>query len=392
MTSTSMSTPRPGVSSTGYQTPSSLGWTGKISSAPRPGRGCRARGTRRRPAWAARGRFRRSRAVKPSQVSATVFQPGPVGHGGAQLHAGGGADWSQRVVRHQVDVVGLAPAGHLHGFGKSANVANVDASKVCEALFDVRRELPLAGELLADGEGHVGHGAQGGVGVGAFVADRLFQEVNGPRRHALAEGSRFSHAQPVVVVGPNHGSRPHGRAQGGVPLGGDGDRLTRLEDSVAVRPEAPDQGSDALPALRHVALNLLDQVVQVLRAGGHEAGHEVALLAAQQLVDGHIKALGHQVVQGDVNGRHRGGQHAPALEVLAAVGLLPDAADAARVLPDQEVTEVGHRPAHRQVAGAQAGLAPAVVPVVGLDPYDLHVAEARVEGVELDVGDFHDGA
>jgi hypothetical protein len=296
-------------------------------------------------------------------------------------------------VRHQVDVVGLAPAGHLHGFGKSANVANVDASKVCEALFDVRRELPLAGELLADGEGHVGHGAQGGVGVGAFVADRLFQEVNGPRRHALAEGSRFSHAQPVVVVGPNHGSRPHGRAQGGVPLGGDGNGLARLEAVAAVAdPGTVNRGANALPAIGHVALHLLDQVVPVLRAGGDKAGHEVALLAAQQLVDGHAEALGHQVVQRDVDGRHRGGQHAPALEVLAAVGLLPDAADAARVLPDQEVTEVGHRPAHRQVAGAQAGLAPAVVPVVGLDPYDLHVAEARVEGVELDVGDFHDGA
>ena len=211
------------------------------------------------------------------------------------------------------------------------------------------------------------------------------------RRHALAVGRRFGHAQSVVVVGPNHGSRPHGRAQGGVPLGGDGDRLTRLEDSVAVHPKAPDQGSDALPAIGHVPLHLLDQVVQVLRAGGDEAGHVLALLAAQQLVDGHIKALGHQVVQGDVNGRHRGGQHAPALEVLAAVGLLPDAADTPRILPDQEIPKVRHSPTHRQVARAQASLAPAVVAIVGLDPHHLQVPPARVERVELDIGDFHVG-
>ena len=70
------------------------------------------------------------------------------------------------------------------------------------------------------------------------------------------------------------------------------------------------------------------------------------------------------------------GEHAPALEVLAAIDLLPDAPDLPRVLADQEVPKVRHRAAHRQVAGAQAGLAPAVVAVVGLDPYGLHVAES----------------
>ena len=144
--------------------------------------------------------------------------------------------------------------------------------------------------------------------------------------------------------------------------------------------------------LGHVPLHLRDQVVQVLRVGGDEAGHEVPLLTAQQLIDGHPKTPGHQVVQRDVDGRHGRGQHPPALEVLAAVRLLPDPPNPPRVLPDQEVPKVRHRPAHRQVARAQPGLTPAVIPVVRLDPHHLQVPPARVKRVKLDVSDLHNSA
>jgi hypothetical protein len=72
----------------------------------------------------------------------------------------GGADRPERVVRHHVDVVRLAPAGDLHRLGQAAHVADVDPVELMDAAFDVGQELPLGGELLADGEGHVGHPAQ----------------------------------------------------------------------------------------------------------------------------------------------------------------------------------------------------------------------------------------
>ena len=124
---------------------------------------------------------------------------------------------------------------------------------------------PLAGKLLADCERHVGHGAQHRVRGGRLVADRLFQEIDGARRHALAIGGGFGHAEPVVVVRPDHRSRSHGLTQRRVPFRGDRNGLTRFAKTRTLGlPEAPYQGPDALPAVGHVALHLLDQVVQVL--------------------------------------------------------------------------------------------------------------------------------
>ena len=66
----------------------------------------------------------------------------------------------------------------------------------------------------------------------------------------------------------------------------------------------------------------------------------VPLLAAEQLVDRHAQRLALDVVQRDVDRRDRGRQHAPALEVLAAVHLLPEPADVHRVVAEQELAVV----------------------------------------------------
>ena len=66
-----------------------------------------------------------------------------------------------------------------------------------------------------------------------------------------------------------------------------------------------------------------------LVAGRGEGRDAVALLAAEQLVDRHAERLALDVVQRDVDGRDRRLQDAAALEILAAIHLLPERADAA---------------------------------------------------------------
>ena len=76
----------------------------------------------------------------------------------------------------------------------------------------------------------------------------------------------------------------------------------------------------------------------------------VALLAAEQLVDRHAERLALDVVQGDVDRRDRGLQDAAAFEILAAIHLLPDAADLHGVLADQELAVVLDGADHRLLA------------------------------------------
>ena len=119
-------------------------------------------------------------------------------------------------------------------------------------------------------------------------------------------------------------------------------------------------------------------------AGRREERDEVALLAAEQLVDRHAERLALDVVQRDVDGRDGGRQHAAALEVVAAVHLLPERADGHRVRADQELPEVLDGADDRLLAPGEAGLAPAVDALVGLDLDDELVADADPDRVALD--------
>src|SRR5690606_36963739 len=60
------------------------------------------------------------------------LEPGEVGNRRREMHGGGGADRPERIVRHEVDVMRLAPAGHLHGLGETADVADVDAVELVD--------------------------------------------------------------------------------------------------------------------------------------------------------------------------------------------------------------------------------------------------------------------
>ena len=118
----------------------------------------------------------------------------------AKMHGRGGADRPERIVRHHVDIVRLAPAGDLHRLGEAADIADVDAVELVDAALDVGQELPLGGELLADGEGDVGHRAQRLVGLRRLVADRLLEEVERAAADLLAEARGLGDRQAMVVV------------------------------------------------------------------------------------------------------------------------------------------------------------------------------------------------
>ena len=151
----------------------------------------------------------------------------------------------------------------------------------------------------------------------------------------------------------------------------------------------PPPRADAGPARGDEALHLFDDARPRTRTGGHEARHQVALLAPQELIHRHSQAARHQVVQGDVDRRQRRRQYAAALEILTAVEELPQAADAARILADEEAAEVVDRAPHRQLAARQAGLAVAVGAVVTLDLEDEQVAPSRPYRKTLDRRDLH---
>ena len=94
-------------------------------------------------------------------------------------------------------------------------------------------------------------------------------------------------------------------------------------------------------------------------------------------------------MQGDVDGGDGAGEDAAALEILAAVHLLPQGTDAPRVLADQELAEVVDGALHGELAAGDARLSPTVVAGVGLDLDHEQVARAAPDGKALDVGDLH---
>src|SRR4051812_19861789 len=79
---------------------------------------------------------------------------------------------------------------------------------------------------------------------------------------------------------------------------GRADRLTRLEDALAILPGGEE--ADRLPPQRAELASPSDGSVAFgLVSGGSEGGDTVTLLAAEQLVDRHPKCLALDVVERD---------------------------------------------------------------------------------------------
>src|SRR5690606_22876732 len=130
-----------------------------------------------------------------------------------------------------------------------------------------------------------------------------FEEVERARGHLLAETSGLGDRQAVVVVDAEDELGAELLAGADQELRRPADRLARLEDIVLAAPGGGEE-ADGGPAAVDQGLRLLDGLVAVLgdRAGGGEGGDELAVLAAEQLVNGHAQRLPLDVVQRDVDG------------------------------------------------------------------------------------------
>src|SRR3954466_9535325 len=148
--------------------------------------------------------------------------------------------------------------------------------------------------------------------------------------------------------------------------GGRPDRLARLEDVLAALSDRKE--ADRLPSLCGQFAGSLDSdfALRLVPSGG-ESGNTVALLAAQQFVNRHTQHLALDVVQSDVDSGNCRLQHAPAFEVLTAIGLLPDPTDLHGIPADQELAIMLDGAGYRHLATAQAALSPTRNALVGLD-------------------------
>ena len=140
----------------------------------------------------------------------------------------------------------------------------------------------------------------------------------------------------------------------------------------------------------------LDQLASILderrthgRRRGGEQGHEVALPAAQEVVDRHPERLAADVVERDVDGRHRGREHPTALEVLAPVQPLPDGAASHRVGADDELPEVADRRRDGLLTRREPGLSPAMDAHIRLDLDQALRPDAHHRDERPDLGDAH---
>ena len=68
------------------------------------------------------------------------------------MHGRGRTHRAKGIVRHQVHIVRLAPAGDFHRLGQPADIADIESVELVDAALDVRQEIPLAGKFLADGK------------------------------------------------------------------------------------------------------------------------------------------------------------------------------------------------------------------------------------------------
>src|SRR6185295_2874374 len=114
----------------------------------------------------------------------------------------------------------------------------------------------------------------------------------------------------------------------------------------------------------------------------------ITLLAAQQLVDRYSEHLALDVVQGNVDRRDRSLQNAATFEVLAAIHLLPDAADLHRVPSNEKLAVVLDGADHGLLTRRQPAFAPTVDALIGFDLDDQLISDANPNRIGLDGGDF----
>ncbi len=112
----------------------------------------------------------------------------------------GRAHRSKGIVRHQIDIVRLAPASDLHRLREPADIADIEPVELMDVALDIGQELPFAGKFLADGERDLGHPAQSFISFRGFVSDRLLKEIKHAAAELVAKACRLCHRKPMMIV------------------------------------------------------------------------------------------------------------------------------------------------------------------------------------------------
>ena len=304
----------------------------------------------------------------------------------------------------------LAQGLRLARHAEAADLRHVRAHEVDQAVRDQGHVFVLGVEELTHGDGHARLLAQQAEVLVLLGRERVLDEVRVIALQLLADLDRFRQGHALVdVVEQLHlfaqlqpdvleelgeeahvGSRlPHrGGTRGSIHL------LLRRGAAAAdpVGGEARHRHLDA-----HVPETLLEGRAALLLHLGKVAPARVVVavgglahLAAQELVERHVGALGLDVPERLVHPAHGVEEHAAVPPVRADVRRLPDVLDLVRVPADQERPEVLlDRGVHHQRPLREGRAAQAVQP--GLAGQHLHYHEPDLVGSGedgLDVGDL----
>ena len=306
------------------------------------------------------------------------------GHGQVELQAGRDEIGPERVVDRHLDIVGLAPAGDLRGFGEPAGDAQVDPRVVDPLFLDQLAELPLRAKLLAGRQRHVVRGRNVLNESGVLAAQRVFDEERPERLDLLAQPDRIGQVQPGVDIEGQLDLVADRLAHGLELLDRRLHRLARLQDLA--RPAAsPSAQTSSPPALsfRHdlTSSDYIHAVAGVVRV----AHNLVAHAPAQQLVDRHAQRLALDIPQRDIDRRDGRREDALGGEEAAARHRCHRCSMRNGSLPISNGLKVLNRADHRQLAAGDAGFANAIDPFIGIDHHEQEVAVPTPDRVGFDI-------
>ena len=152
-------------------------------------------------------------------------------------------------------------------------------------------------------------------------------------------------------------------------------RISRFVEQLApthavsiLDPRHPGLGADRLVAHVDILTDRLDRLGNVCTVGMAIDHDPVTTASAKQLIERHPGHLGLDIPQRHINRGNRPHRHRSAAPVCAAIEILPDVLDAARVHADQAgdhvIREVGN---DRKLAAIQRAIADTVDALIGFD-------------------------
>ncbi|ABA53425.1 hypothetical protein BURPS1710b_A0511 [Burkholderia pseudomallei 1710b] len=345
------------------------------------------------------------RRVRHQLLDAEVRRPQSEVHRGRHAHG----RQVGRAVKARADLVHRRVIGDAAHVRDAARVHDRRADVVDQLIADQVLAIPDRIEDLADRERRRRVAADQPECVLVLGGRRVLEPEQPVRLEIAAEARRLDRREPVMRVVQQvrrvaervaHLAEQLGRmaqVERGVPrlLGrqaffGGLVRARRLADAVHLRqPRHARLHADRAVARGDVPVRGVDRLVVIAPVRVAIDHQPFAALAAEQLIDGHAGELALDVPERHVDRGDRRHRHGPAPPVRAAIQVLPDVLDVARVPADQAREHVILQiRAHRELAPVERRVAEAVDAFVG-DDLDRHEIPAGAGDDDVQPFDFH---